>query len=577
MRLITFILLISTFCYASAFYCPSFLQNQTTCSCDEYIDGAIIKCHGKEGPLIVEQLKNQSAQVRELWLEHAKIIQVGPNAFKPLKLKKLVLDNNPIQDIDAHAFKGLESTLQDLSVSMTKLSDIPTDAIAGLRALNVLNLKCNNIGNLTDVAFHNTPSLIEVNLACNQICNIGAEVFKNVKNSLQNLVLDNNCFTKVPTEAINGMTNLIALHMKYNKLKKLGSHQITNVKSLSMLTFTHNEIETIEPDFVTKAANIRYIYLNENKIKNIVSGTFKQFNSSEVIDLSYNELTEITSNMFSGLESLQHLNLESNAIKEIAAGAFSTTPLLLLWLPHNCLTSVSPAMFQGTPFLKQISLANNNIRIITPLSFAHLANLHTLDLSSNKISSIETGALTGTDFMTVRLQENPFVCTQDGFHVLNGQEAINLTSEANLICQSENVHDNTDQCPRRKELPSPQPCCLRTIVKTTTMPQFTTTPEPETTPIASEINAARERARKLNMERFWRLSHPPADIMRPHADSTVKLSAPSNSDVDEAEEKPRHRTQSYRSQLLPYLRNNEKTKVSTVDFSEDDKPETVQA
>uniref|UniRef100_A0AC35GAG2 Uncharacterized protein n=1 Tax=Panagrolaimus sp. PS1159 TaxID=55785 RepID=A0AC35GAG2_9BILA len=234
---------------------------------------------------------------------------------------------------------------------------------------------------------------------------------------------------------------------------------------LSMLTFTHNEIETIEPDFVTKAANIRYIYLNENKIKNIVSGTFKQFNSSEVIDLSYNELTEITSNMFSGLESLQHLNLESNAIKEIAAGAFSTTPLLLLWLPHNCLTSVSPAMFQGTPFLKQISLANNNIRIITPLSFAHLANLHTLDLSSNKISSIETGALTGTDFMTVRLQENPFVCTQDGFHVLNGQEAINLTSEANLICQSENVHDNTDQCPRRKELPSPQPCCLRTIVK----------------------------------------------------------------------------------------------------------------
>uniref|UniRef100_A0AC35FRZ8 Uncharacterized protein n=1 Tax=Panagrolaimus sp. PS1159 TaxID=55785 RepID=A0AC35FRZ8_9BILA len=247
MRLITFILLISTFCYASAFYCPSFLQNQTTCSCDEYIDGAIIKCHGKEGPLIVEQLKNQSAQVRELWLEHAKIIQVGPNAFKPLKLKKLVLDNNPIQDIDAHAFKGLESTLQDLSVSMTKLSDIPTDAVAGLRALNVLNLKCNNIGNLTDVAFHNTPSLIEVNLACNQICNIGAEVFKNVKNSLQNLVLDNNCFTKVPTEAINGMTNLIALHMKYNKLKKLGSHQIINVKSLSMLTFTHNEIETIEP------------------------------------------------------------------------------------------------------------------------------------------------------------------------------------------------------------------------------------------------------------------------------------------------------------------------------------------
>ena len=129
-----------------------------------------------------------------------------------------MLDNNPIQDIDAHAFKGLESTLQDLSISMTKLKDIPTDAIDGLRALNVLNLKCNKIGNLTDVAFHNTPSLIEINLACNEIHNIAGDVFKNVKGSLQNLILDNNYFTKVPTDAIDGMTNLIALHMKNNKV-----------------------------------------------------------------------------------------------------------------------------------------------------------------------------------------------------------------------------------------------------------------------------------------------------------------------------------------------------------------------
>jgi hypothetical protein len=77
MKLIASIILFSIFCFANAYYCPAFLRNQTTCSCDEYIDGAIVKCRGKEGPLIVEQLKNQSAQVRELWLEHAKIIQVS--------------------------------------------------------------------------------------------------------------------------------------------------------------------------------------------------------------------------------------------------------------------------------------------------------------------------------------------------------------------------------------------------------------------------------------------------------------------------------------------------------------------
>ena len=361
---------------------------------------------------------------------------------------------------------------------------------------------------------------------------------------------------------------------------KLGSHQIVNVRSLSLLTFHQNQIETIEPDFVHKADNIRYIYLNENKIKNIVPGTFKQLNASEVIDLSHNELSEISSNMFSGLESLQHLNLESNAIKEIAAGAFSTTPLLLLWLPNNCLTSVSPAMFQGTPFLKQISLANNNIRIITPLSFAHLANLHILDLSNNKIRSLESGALTGSDFMTVKIQENPFVCSQDGFHVLNGQEAMNLTSEPNHICETDWANDNVDQCPRRKELPSPPPCCPRAHAKPTTLPPFTTTPfpetEPETTTVSTAISQARERARKLNMERFWRLSHP-EEMMRKNINTQIKLSAPTSSDVvDTDDASSRQRSKSYRQQLLPFLRQNAKPKEAAVDFSEDAKTETVE-
>jgi hypothetical protein len=40
---------------------------------------------------------------------------------------------------------------------------------AGLRALNTLNLRCNRIGNITDVAFMNMPSLIEVHLGCNKV------------------------------------------------------------------------------------------------------------------------------------------------------------------------------------------------------------------------------------------------------------------------------------------------------------------------------------------------------------------------------------------------------------------------
>lgn len=55
--------------------------------------------------------------------------------------------------------------------------------------------------------------------------------------------------------------------------------------------------------------------------------------------------------------------------------------------------------------------------------------------------------------------ENPLVCTQDGFHVMNGREAINLTTEANLICKTDYANDVTDQCPRKAETPIRKGCC----------------------------------------------------------------------------------------------------------------------
>ena len=45
-------------------------------------------------------------------------------------------------------------------------------------------------------------------------------------------------------------------------------------------------------------------------------------------------------------------------------------------------------LLQGVPFLRQLSLSNNNIRLVQPLSFSRLVNLHMLDLSRNKIQVV---------------------------------------------------------------------------------------------------------------------------------------------------------------------------------------------
>ncbi|KJH41698.1 leucine Rich repeat-containing domain protein [Dictyocaulus viviparus] len=549
-----------------AAYCPEFFKNQTACSCSDYLDGSVIRCSGQDGPKMIEQMKKLHFEIRELTLENANIIEIGPRAFKNLRIKKLVLDKNRIKAIHRDAFRGLENVLQELSIANNKMTEVPSDAVAGMRALNVLSLKCNKIGNLTKPVFVNLTSLIDVNLSCNEICELSSNVFDGVRSTLQNLILDMNCIKKFPAEAVQNMESLIALHLKYNQINSIDEGQLKNLSSLSMISLTSNNISFIHPSALRNTPNLRYVYLAENQLHSFEPGTMSQFSQTQVLDLAFNQLTEIKEDTFAGLESLQHLNLESNNIKSIAPGAFAGIPLLLLWLPNNCLNSISPVTFQGALFLRQLSLANNNIKEIEPLSLNHLANLHTVDLANNKIRSLQQGAIQGSDHLTVRLQENPMVCSQDGFHVMNGPQAINLTNEANKICKTNWHEDTPNICPKALLRPEPPLCCNRKSTTTNLTPSITTSTRPiekattsgeddeedveesgessnegdesvishskkthtaETTATMYEESVATTQAskRKINMDRFWRLSHRPAvdsPFLRHQVNSVLK-------------------------------------------------------
>uniref|UniRef100_A0A915PUV6 Leucine-rich repeat-containing N-terminal plant-type domain-containing protein n=1 Tax=Setaria digitata TaxID=48799 RepID=A0A915PUV6_9BILA len=577
------ILFFYPFVHCALAFCPTFLKNQTTCSCFAYIDGVVIRCNGQNGPAIVEQLKETPIEIRELALENANIVEIGRNAFRNLRIKKLILDNNRIRALHPQAFRGLESVMLELSISKNKLTEIPTDSLIAMRALRVLSLRCNNIGDIKSPVFHNMSSMIDLNLECNQICNIEGSVFNDVKDTLQNLILDNNCLSTVPSEALQGLDNLIGLHMKYNQIKHLEKMQLINLSSLTILSLTGNQISVIENDFMPQAENLRYLYLGNNNLATIDAGVLRQFKQVQVIDMSYNHFTKITSDMFSGLEHLQHLNLEGNQIKDITPGAFATTPLLLLWLRNNCLGTVSPNLFQGTPFLRQ------------PLSFAHLANLHTLDLSHNKIHTLEPSSIIGSDYLMVRLQENPMVCLQDGFHVMNGKEAINLTTEPNLICQTNHTNNLEDICPKNSDAPQLPICCLKSTTKAdkaiSTLPLETTATTPITVPTyeSLSIHPNSIHNKKFNIERFMRLSQRPvgyrtSPFLRYRLPAQSKSANPAlldkspTSEATQVERSSRlsKHLEKIRAQLPPYVRIESKDKEELVEFMSDSHVDSVQ-
>lgn len=172
--------------------------------------------------------------------------QIGPRAFRNLRIKSLILDNNRIRAIHADAFRGLENSMTSLSIAHNKLTDVPTDALTGLNSLLVLNLQCNNIGNLYQPVFRNVSRLIELNLACNQICKISGPAFDSVKDTLQSLILDQNCLKEIPAEALRNFKQLLALHLQYNEISSVDKLQLMNMLSLLLIRLSGNKIKIID-------------------------------------------------------------------------------------------------------------------------------------------------------------------------------------------------------------------------------------------------------------------------------------------------------------------------------------------
>ncbi|KRX91956.1 Leucine-rich repeat-containing protein let-4 [Trichinella pseudospiralis] len=369
-------------------FCPDVFKEKDACTCLSYLDGAVIRCKGPEAPYIIEKLKTESVVIRELAIEDADIIEIGPRAFRNMKISSLILDNNRIRALHKDAFVGLERSLVSLSVAHNKLTEIPTDALANLQTLQVLNLKCNNIGNIYTSALHNLTSLIELNLACNQICKIAGSAFEPIKTTLQSLILDDNCLREVPAEALRNFNNLLALHLQNNNIETIEKLQLMNMVSLLMVRLSYNKIKSVDRYGFNNIPHLRYLFLDHNELAVLEPNVLQQFQFLEIADLSYNSIAEIPAGAFQRLEHLLQLNLEGNAIRDIAPNAFAQTPLLLLLLGHNCLTGIGTQVFTGVPFLRQISLAHNNIKNLEPFAFAAMPNLQLLDLSNNKLDSI---------------------------------------------------------------------------------------------------------------------------------------------------------------------------------------------
>uniref|UniRef100_A0AAA9SIZ6 Leucine rich repeats and immunoglobulin like domains 1 n=1 Tax=Bos taurus TaxID=9913 RepID=A0AAA9SIZ6_BOVIN len=125
-------------------------------------------------------------------------------------------------------------------------------------------------------------------------------------------------------------------------------------------------------------------------------------------NLSYNKLSEIDPAGFEDLPNLQEVYLNNNELTAIPSLGSASSHIVSLFLQHNRIRSVEGRQLKAYLSLHVLDLSANNITEIRSTCFPHGLPLTELNLASNRISTLESGAFDGLSrsLLTLRLSKN---------------------------------------------------------------------------------------------------------------------------------------------------------------------------
>ena len=436
--------------------CPS-----AQCSCQQHNGRFIIQCSGNDFDA-VPAFTAEDTIYDELTLANNRISTLPDDAFKGLNIKYIDLSDNPITNVAASAFSGLEALTTKLVLHVNGMTALPTEALSTLVNLENLELKGFSMSTLPDNAFDGLSKLQTLMLDSCGLATVRSSDFVKQQTSLLHLNLPNNALTSVPTEAIASLQNMITLNLAENQITTIASLAFNGVNNLQLLDMSQNGITSIADESFADLTdtlqelrmhnnpltdreilplrvltNLRVLDLSYNSVTNIPTNFFSNMQQLTEADFTKNSLTSIRKSMFSGLRgAMKILKFTENEIGDIESGAFEALiglqelhldqqrdlsgeldagtfsgleqSLRLLSLSQVGFSDSNWPAVTGLTALQSLKLPNNNIVSVPDSTFLLLTQLTNLDLSYNVISQVSQQAVQGLDgsLTSINLENN---------------------------------------------------------------------------------------------------------------------------------------------------------------------------
>lgn len=354
---------------------------------------------------------NMSKQVKDLTLMTTSLAYLFPHTLADSpQLTKLVLLNNLLRSIHAHAFMNL-TQLQELEISGNQwLEHLYLESFSKQENLTKLVLNFNKFQTLHPGVFDSLKQLENLQMKGNIIINLPPVLFRNLHN-LRNLDLSQNKLEEIKTETFTGLARLEVLKMSNNHISNLTHDMFHNLSQLVELHLEWNKISQLDDDIFSVLTKLKVLNLRGNLLTNFSGKAFgSEAPNLKELNLQDNRLTELSS--LSHLTCLTDLILSSNQFSNLSEGIFNNITLLeSLDLSENQLTFLPESIFSELFSLKVIHLHKNNISRVEPKLFQDQNVMEQLYLSDNHLESLPLGLFDPFDMqLTVRLHGNPWKC-----------------------------------------------------------------------------------------------------------------------------------------------------------------------
>ncbi|KAK3514937.1 hypothetical protein QTP86_005133, partial [Hemibagrus guttatus] len=231
-------------------------------------------------------------------------------------------------------------------------------------------------------------------LAGNFIGNVSARTFSRYGH-LTRLELQFNRIRRVHPRAFENLVELEELYLGHNRISKLQPGTFGPLQKLRVLYGNDNDIRMLTGETLGKLRSLVRLRLDKNALELLSESVFKHLSSLMFLHLESNQLRHIHHKAFSGLTKLQFLNLSDNKLTQLReTSQFSQLrSLVTLLLSGNGLTHVGGHVFQNLRKLTMLSLSNNNIVRLESGTLKGLARLRELTIHGNKLAEIQAGVL----------------------------------------------------------------------------------------------------------------------------------------------------------------------------------------